>query len=78
MQAFSRPERREETRQIHERVMAQPALREAFEQLKARSGEARIEALHALRKAYREAVGKEFQAARERRTAAEAGKPPAP
>jgi hypothetical protein len=77
-QAFSRPERREETRQIHERVMAQPALREAFERLQTRQGEARIEALHALRKAYREAVGAEFQAARERRAAAEGTKSPPP
>lgn len=78
LQAFSRPERREETRQIHERVMAQPALREAFERLKTREGEARIEALHALRRAYREAVGAEFQAARERRAAAEGAKPTPP
>ena len=28
LQTFSRPERREETRQMHERVMAQPALRD--------------------------------------------------
>lgn len=76
--AFSRPDRREETRQIHERVMAQPALREAFERLKTGEGEARIEALHALRKAYREAIGAEFQAARERRAAAEGAKPPPP
>lgn len=78
LQAFSRPERREETRLMHERVMAQPALREAFERLKAREGEARIEALHGLRKAYREAIGAEFQAARERRAAAEGGKPTPP
>lgn len=78
LQAFSRPERREETRQMHERVMAQPALREALERLKTREGEARIEALHALRKAYREAIGAEFQAARERRAAAEGAKPPPP
>lgn len=78
LQAFSRPERRDETRQIHERVMALPTLRTALEQLKAQQGEARIEALHTLRKAYREAVGAEFQAARERRNAAEGSKPPAP
>lgn len=78
LQAFSRPERREETRQMHERVMAQPALREAYEHLKTREGEARIEALHALRKAYREAIGAEFQAARERRAAAEGSKPTPP
>ena len=78
LQAFSRPERREETRQMHERVMAQPALREAFDLLKTREGEARIEALHALRKTYREAIGAEFQAARERRAASEGAKPPPP
>lgn len=78
LQAFSRPERREETRQIHARVMARPALHEAFERLKTSEGEARIEALHALRKAYREAVGAEFQAARERRGVTEGGKPPPP
>jgi hypothetical protein len=78
LQAFSRPDRQSETRQIHERVMALPALREALEHLKARRGEARIEALHALRKSYREAVGAEFQTARERRAAAEGAKPPPP
>lgn len=78
LQAFSRPERREESRQMHERVMAQPALREALEHLKTRQGEARIEALHALRKAYREAIGAEFQAARERRAATEGSKPTPP
>lgn len=78
LQAFSRPDRRDETRRMHERVMALPALREALDKLRNSTGEARIEALHALRKAYREAIGAEFHAARERRSAAEGGKAPPP
>ncbi|WP_208300234.1 hypothetical protein [Prosthecobacter fusiformis] len=73
--SFSRPERREETRQLHDRVMAQPQVAEAVSRVVGTTGEERIQAVQKLREAYREAVGKEFQAARERR-AAEGAPPP--
>jgi len=73
--SFSRPDRREETRKLHERVMAQPQVQEALTQIQSSTGETRVQATQKLREVYREAVGKEFQAARERR-AAEGGKPP--
>lgn len=71
--AFARPERREETRIMHLRIMEKTELREALALLKKTRGEERIQAMHALRKAYREAVGAEFHAARERRAAAGEG-----
>lgn len=74
LQSFSRPDRREETRRLHERVMAQPPVQEALAQLKSTEGEARIQAMQNLRTRYREAVGREFQAARERRAAEEKDK----
>lgn len=72
LEAFSRPERREDVRAMHVRIMDSPALKESLEHLRQTRGEERIQAMHALRKAYREAVGAEFQAARERRAAEEA------
>lgn len=73
LQSFSRPERREETRRLHDRVMAQISVQEALAQLKSTKGEARIQAMQNLRARYREAVGREFQAARERRAAEDKG-----
>lgn len=70
--SFSRPERREETRKLHERVVAYPLVREAITRVESTAGEERVQAVQKLRERYREAVGKEFQAARERR-AKEAG-----
>lgn len=63
---FSRPERREGTQQLHDRVIAQPALQEALAKVESTQGEERILAVQKLRDLYREAVIKEFQAARER------------
>lgn len=81
LQSFSRPERRDETRKLHERVMAFPQVQEALTQLEGSTGEARVQATQKLREVYREAVFKEFQAARERRAgegAKDSRKEPAP
>lgn len=77
MMAFSRPERHEEARKFHERVIALPQVRAALVRLESTAGEERIQAMQKLREVYREAVGQEFKAARERR-AAEEGKAAAP
>lgn len=79
LMSFSRPERREETRKLHERVVAYPKVREAITRVEGTTGEERVQAVQSLRESYREAVGKEFQAARERRAKeGEAGSPPPP
>ncbi len=75
LQSFSRPDRLEETRSLHERVITQPKVMESISRLETTTGEERIQAVQALREVYREAVGKEFQAAREKRAAEEAAKP---
>ncbi len=77
--SFSRPERRDEVRKLHERVVADPKVREAIIRVEGTTGEERVQAVQSLRESYREAVGKEFQAARERRAKeGEAGSPPPP
>lgn len=72
---FARPERREGTRQLHERVISLPAVQEALNKVEGSQGEERILAVQKLRDVYRAAVMKEFQAARER---AKEGGPPGP
>ncbi|WP_346333666.1 hypothetical protein [Prosthecobacter sp. SYSU 5D2] len=72
--SFSRPERREDTRKLHERVMAQPQVAEAVARVVSTTGEERIQAVQKLRELYREAVGREFHAAREKREAEEKAK----
>ena len=69
LQAYARPERREELKRVHERILALPRLKEAISQVQSAQGEARIAAIQTLRDIYRDEVGKEFQAARERRNA---------
>lgn len=71
MLAFSRPERREETRKLHERVIAQPQIQEAIQKLETTRGEERIQSMQKLREVYRGAIGKEFQILREKRANAE-------
>lgn len=66
--SFSRPERREEVRKLHDRVMSDPKVQEALAKLQGTTGEERVQAVQHLREQYREVVGKEFQAARERRS----------
>lgn len=76
--SFSRPERREETRKLHDRVMNYPRVLEALAKLEGSTGEERVQAVQKLREVYREAVGKEFQAARERREKEGNGPPSSP
>jgi hypothetical protein len=71
---YMRPERREEAKRVHERVIAMPHLKEAFQRLQDSRGEERVQALQALRDLYRQEVGRQFQWSRERR--GEGGEPP--
>lgn len=65
--SFSRPERREETRKLHERVMELPRVKEAVAEVQNTQGESRSLAAQKLRNIYREEVAKEFQALRSKR-----------
>lgn len=66
MLAMARPERREETRRFHERIMQIPRVKEAIAKLDQLPPEQRIEAFHKFRETYREIVGQEFAKLRER------------
>lgn len=66
MIAMARPERREETRRFHDRIMQMPRLKEALAKLDQLPPEQRIEAFKKLRETYREVVGQEFAKLRER------------
>jgi hypothetical protein len=65
--SFSRPDRREETRKLHERVMTLPSVKAAVAEVENSQGESRSQAAQKLRNIYREEVAKEFQAARVKR-----------
>lgn len=67
--AYARPERREEAKKLHERIVAMPHIQEAIAKVQNTRGEDRIQAMQALRESYRDEVTKEFKAARERRAA---------
>jgi hypothetical protein len=73
MLAFAKPDRQEEARRFHERIISQPPLREALDAARAARGEERIQAIQKMRVLYRETAMKEFQALKERRPP-----PPAP
>jgi len=60
MMTVSKPERREETRQFHERIMQLPRMREALGKLEQMPPEQRLEAFRKLRDTYREVAGQEF------------------
>ncbi|MBE2283446.1 MAG: hypothetical protein IAE77_08285 [Prosthecobacter sp.] len=66
MIAMARPERREETRRFHDRIMQMPRLKEALAKLDQLPPEQRIDAFKKLRETYREVVGQEFAKLRER------------
>lgn len=57
--AFAKPEEREHLRQIHEKVLQLPAVKEAIEKLQAAPPHERLAAIGRLRTLYREAVAKE-------------------
>lgn len=67
MLAFARPDRREETKKFHDRIMTQPAVQEALRLVETTRGEERIQSVQKLRTSYREAAMKEFQTLREKR-----------
>ncbi|MEZ5386302.1 MAG: hypothetical protein R3F13_12380 [Prosthecobacter sp.] len=66
MLSMARPERREETRRFHDRIMQLPRIKEGFAKLDRLPPEERIEAFKKLRETYREIVGQEFAKLRER------------
>lgn len=72
MLAFAKPDRREETKKFHERIMAGTMVQDAFHELEAKRGEERIQAAHKLRQVYRESAVREFQKLREKRAQEEA------
>jgi len=64
--SISRPERREETKRFHDRLLQLPAVKEALARLAELPPEQRMEAFRKLRDTYREAAGQEFMKFRER------------
>lgn len=64
--SMSRPERREETRRFHERIMQMPPVKEAFEKLDRLPPEQRVAAFQHLRDVYREVAGEEIKKMRKR------------
>jgi hypothetical protein len=66
LQSISRPERRDETRGFHERLLQLPRVKEALAKLDALPPGERIEAFKRFREIYREAAGQEFMKFRER------------
>lgn len=65
--AFSPPERREEARKLHGRLLEMPAIREAVAKLNEAGIHDRMAAMEILRRVYREGVGRELGKAREKR-----------
>lgn len=66
LQSIARPERRDETRGFHERLMQLPRVKEALAKLDALPPAERMEAFRKFRDIYREAAGQEFMKFRER------------
>jgi hypothetical protein len=66
MLSLSRPERRDETRHFHERLMQLPHVKEALAKLDQLPPDQRLAAFKKLRDIYREAAGQEFMKWRER------------
>ncbi|OYW73277.1 MAG: hypothetical protein B7Z37_22125 [Verrucomicrobia bacterium 12-59-8] len=66
LQSISRPERRDETRGFHERLLQLPRIKEALAKLDALPPAERMEAFKKFRDIYREAAGQEFMKFRER------------
>jgi hypothetical protein len=66
LQSIARPERRDETRGFHERLLQLPRVKEALAKMDALPPGERIEAFKRFREIYREAAGQEFMKFRER------------
>lgn len=71
--SVARPERREETRRFHERLMQMPRMREGITKLDQLPPEQRMEAFKKLRDTYREIAGQEFMKMREKSEPKEGG-----
>lgn len=78
LQAISRPERRDETRGFHERLLQLPRVKEALARLDALPPAERMEAFKRFREIYREAAGQEFMKFRERGGAKDGFRRPPP
>lgn len=86
MMSVSKPERREETRRFHDRILQLPRVKEALDKLEQLPPDQRMAAFQRLRDVYREAAGEEFKKLREkfdgkegggfRRPPTEGGNPP--
>lgn len=74
MMSMARPERREETRRFHDRIMQLPRVKEAISRLEQLPPEQRMDAFRKLKDTYREVVGQEFSKMRERGEPKEGGK----
>jgi hypothetical protein len=66
MLSMSRPERREETRRFHDRIMQIPRVKVALTKLEQMPPEERLAAFQRLRDVYREVTGEEFRKLREK------------
>jgi len=66
LQSIARPERRDETRRFHERLLQLPRVKEALAKMDALPPGERMEAFKKFREIYREAAGQEFMKFRER------------
>jgi hypothetical protein len=66
LQSIARPERRDETRRFHERLLQLPRVKEALAKMDVLPPEERMEAFKRFREIYREAAGQEFMKFRER------------
>lgn len=76
--AFARPEHRDESQKLHEKVIGLPAFKEAMTRAQQSRGEARIDAIRQLRDRYRELLLGEFRANHEQRRGPDGDKPPPP
>lgn len=66
MMAMSRPERRDETRRFHDRILQSPRVKEALTKLEQMPPAERLEGFRRLREVYREITGEEFRKLREK------------
>lgn len=66
MLSVSRPERREDTRRFHDKLMELPRLKEAFAKLEQLPPAERLEGFKKFREVYREVAGEEFKKLREK------------
>jgi len=66
LMAFAKPERREETSKLHEKIMLEELVQTALRGVETTQAEARTAAVQKLRQAYREAAMRAFKALREK------------